>query len=150
MVNEKYYNYCSNHGSFWSYEAWFKLSWWSSNTTLLSTPRNYLLTANIESDLQGVYLYYDLNDKTWIRSGKVTGRGFDVRHKEHYQKSKCNIPQPKFNSHYSSKESKQSESRLRKGLFEGLVPFIACGFNPSDKNVLTKMLIKVVCYLFVN
>ena len=31
-------------------------------TTLLSTPRNYLLTADIESKLQGAYLYYDLND----------------------------------------------------------------------------------------
>ena len=37
-------------------------------TTLLSTPRNYLLTANVESDLQGAYLYYDLNDERWIRS----------------------------------------------------------------------------------
>ena len=30
-------------------------------TTLLSTPRNYLLTVNVESNLQGAYLYYDLN-----------------------------------------------------------------------------------------
>ena len=30
-----------------------------------------------------VPIYYDMNDNKWIRSGKVTGRGFDVRHKEH-------------------------------------------------------------------
>ena len=45
-------------------------------TTLLSTPRNYLLTVNVESNLQDVYLYYDLNDEKWIRTGKVIGRAF--------------------------------------------------------------------------
>ena len=64
--------------------------------------------------------------------------GFYVRHKKHHKNSKCNTHQSKFYSRYPSKESKQSESRSRKGLFAGLVPFIACGFNPSDKNVLTK------------
>ena len=49
-------------------------------TTLLSTPRHYLLTANIEWSLQSAYLYYDLNDEKLIRSGKVTGRILDVRH----------------------------------------------------------------------
>ena len=44
------------------------LSYLDEATTLLSTPRNYLLTANVESDLQGAYLYYDLNDERWIRS----------------------------------------------------------------------------------
>ena len=107
-------------------------------TTLLSTPRNYLLTANVESNLQGAYLYYDLNDEKGIRSDEVTGRGFDVRYKEHHQKSKYNTHQSKFYSRYPSKESKQSESRSRKGLFEGIVPFIACEFNSSDINVLTK------------
>ena len=31
---------------------------------------------------------------------------------------------------YPSKDCKQSEYRSRKGLFEELVLFIACGFNP--------------------
>ena len=38
------------------------LSCLDEGTTLLSTPRNYLLTADIESKLQGAFLYYDLND----------------------------------------------------------------------------------------
>ena len=54
------------------------------------------------------------------------------------KKSKCNTYQSTFFSRYPLKESIQSESRSRKGLFEGLFPFIACRFNPSDKNVLTK------------
>lgn len=52
-------------------------------TTLLSIPGNYLMIANVETNLQGAYLYYDMNDNKLIRSGKVTGRGLDVRHKEH-------------------------------------------------------------------
>ena len=51
--------------------------------TLLSLPCNYLIIANVESILQGFYLYYDIDDNKWITSGKVIGRGFDVRHKEH-------------------------------------------------------------------
>ena len=44
------------------------LSYLDEATKILSTPRNHLLTANVESDLQGAYLYYDLNDERWIRS----------------------------------------------------------------------------------
>ena len=51
------------------------------------------------------------------------------RHLWNYTKNKGWIW--KFYSRYSSKESKPSESRSSKGLYEGLVPFITCGFNPS-------------------
>ena len=54
------------------------------------------------------------------------------------KKAKCHNHQSKFYSCYPSLESRLSESCSRKGVFEGLVPFIACGFNPSDKNILTK------------
>ena len=114
------------------------LSCLDESTTLLSTHGNYLMIANVESNLQGAYLYYDMNDNKWIRSGKVTGRGFDVRHKEHQKKAKCHNHQSKFYSRYPSLESKLSKSCSRKGAFEGRVPFIACGFNPPDKNILTK------------
>ena len=109
------------------------LSCLDESTTLLSVPHNYLMIANVESNLQGAYLYYDMNDNKWIRSGKVTGRGFDVRHKEHQKKAKCHNHQSKFYSRYPSLESKLLKSCSRKGAFEGLVRFIACRFNPSDK-----------------
>ena len=54
------------------------------------------------------------------------------------KKSKCHNHQSTFYSRYTSLESRISESCSRKGAFEGLVSFIACGFNPSDKNILTK------------
>ena len=76
-------------------------------TTLLSTPRNYLLTLNVESNVQGAYFYYDLNNEQWIRSGKVARRGFDVRHKQPYQKSKSDSHQSKIYSRYPSIGSKQ-------------------------------------------
>ena len=79
LRSKKYNNYCSNYGSFWSCEAWFRLSWWRNNTPICT--KKYLPTANFESNIQGAYLYYDLNDKKLIRSGKVARRGFDIRHK---------------------------------------------------------------------
>ena len=62
--------------------------------TLLSGPEYYLPVVNDEEGLlQGVYLYYDSNDRVWIRSGKVTGTqangcNFSVRHNEHVAKAK--------------------------------------------------------------
>ena len=69
----------------------------------------------------------------------LTGRGFDVRHKEHHQKAKSDSPQSTFNFRFPSKESKESESRSRKILFQRLAPFTACGFiNSSDNDILIK------------
>ena len=79
------------------------LSCLDEGTTLLSTPRNYLLSSNV----QGAYFYYDLNNEQWIRSGKVARRGFDVRHKQPYQKSKSDSHQSKIYSRYPSIGSKQ-------------------------------------------
>jgi transposase len=36
-------------------------------------------------ELEGRYLYYDTTGGDWVRSGKVIGRPFGVRHKEHKQ-----------------------------------------------------------------
>ena len=54
------------------------------------------------------------------------------------KKAKCHNHQSKFYSRYPSLESRLPESCSRKGAFEQLFPFIACGFNPSNKNILTK------------
>jgi hypothetical protein len=38
---------------------------------------------------EGAYLYLDRNNYRFIRSGKVTRRGFEVRHQEHFKASKA-------------------------------------------------------------
>ena len=42
------------------------------------------------------YLYHDSNNNNWIRSGKVTDRGFTLRHKEHEKLAHCKRASSKF------------------------------------------------------
>ena len=81
------------------------LSYLDETTIILSTSRNYLLTLSGESNLQ-VAKYYEINNKTWLRSEKVTGKRLDVRHKEHHHKAKYNSYQSEIDSRYLSSESK--------------------------------------------
>lgn len=64
------------------------------NVTLLNTPvfkvaGAYLIKKN-------TYLQYKNNDGAWVRSGKVTGRGFQVRNDEHLKNIKQRLPLPQF------------------------------------------------------
>ena len=63
----------------------------NNSKTLLMTSDNFILVSEDNKYHQGCYLYYDKNDRTWIHSGKVTGknkkRSFKVRYKEHFKKS---------------------------------------------------------------
>lgn len=56
------------------------------NATLLKTCNYIVKTEGIVAQKRGAYLHYDCNDCAWIRSGKVTGRGFVVREAEHDNK----------------------------------------------------------------
>eukprot|EP00957_Ditylum_brightwellii_P110481 8425885-Ditylum_brightwellii.AAC.1 len=59
--------------------------------TLLTKPSKFLLaTSNTKSTQQGAYMYYNNNNMKLIRSGKVTMRGFSVRHEEHKEKAIAN------------------------------------------------------------
>ena len=77
-----------------------------SNTTLLKRGEYFFITAeNEEAKKQGVYLHYDTNDGKWIRSGKVTGRGFDARNKEHRKYAAAKHATSRFYRRYPTKSS---------------------------------------------
>ena len=99
-------------------------------STLLTNPDKYLPAEGYEKDLQGAYLYYDSNDSKWIRSGKVTRRGFAVRHSEHAKKAACRRTTSSFYSRYPTKSNQFST--CRKGYFENLLQYVAVGFSVND------------------
>ena len=109
--------------------------------TLLNGPESF---ANAEKDLQGVYLYYDANDRVWIRSGKVTDkareRNFEIRHKEHTQKAQARqliSNTSRFYIAYPSNESPRSNSKAKRGIFETLQIYKGFGFDQSAGAVTT-------------
>ena len=52
-------------------------------STLLKSSNNFVEVTENEGNKEGAYLYFDKNNMNWIPSGKVTGRGFFIRHAEH-------------------------------------------------------------------
>ena len=115
------------------------LSCLDETTTLLGNSQHFLLTSNSEANLQGAYLYYDSNNLVWIRSGKVTGRGFKVRDTEHLKKAKAkNITTKtsRFYVAYPSIHSARATSKAKKGVFEDLRQYIALGFDPSKDDIV--------------
>jgi len=83
---------------------------------------------------EGAYLYYDGNKGSFIRSGKVTRRGFTVRGKEHFDESKKEKSSTHFYDLYPStcvqeptKEAQKVHSKIFRRLLElfGIQPPIA-------------------------
>ena len=68
------------------------------DATIQCRPNNFLMVSKSEANLQGAYLYYDMNNEVWIHSGKVTGHGFRVRHNEHKSQAKEDRTTSKFYS----------------------------------------------------
>ena len=78
---------------------------------------------------EGAYLYYDKNDECFIRSGKVTRRGFSVRDSEHRKAAAASSSSKShFYFLYPSNTSPRSGSTGTRGKFENLVQLIAAGF----------------------
>ena len=72
---------------------------------------------------EGCYLYFDQEEAVWIRSGKVCGRTFAERHKEHKKSSelKCEMSrQSRFYTHYPSKTATAAPVRSRRGFYDDL------------------------------
>ena len=92
---------------------------------------NFLPTAAIQ-DGEGCYLYFDLNRGVFVRSGKVTRRGFVVRGDEHHKASKEIKSSSHFYFVYPSKESTRADKRDKLGIFEHLTMLIGAGFNPKS------------------
>ncbi len=82
-------------------------------------------------------LYYDTNLGAFIRSGKVNGRCFSVRHQEHEKKSKERNASSNFYFLYPSEEVANQNSRRKQGVFQSLRQYITAGFDPSSTVALT-------------
>ena len=74
------------------------------NQSLLCTPKKLIASIN-KALLSGSYLYYDGNNKCWIRSGKVVGRSFAGRDNEHRQMATQSSDSSKFYLRYPSTNS---------------------------------------------
>ena len=67
-----------------------------------------------------------------MRSGKVTGRGFSVRHEEHEKKSSERNASSNFYFLYPSQEVENQNTRRKQGVFQSLRQYIAAGFDPTS------------------
>ena len=89
----------------------------------------------IESN-EGTYLYFDKNNKIWIRSGKVSSRSFLVRHSEHEKRAKAKAVVKSASRLYKLYPSRTTErarmSFIRRGLWENLGLFAAIAIDQND------------------
>ena len=84
-------------------------------------------------------MYYDTKAEKFVRRGKVAGRGFIERDKDHFQnaKSSTTTNDSTFYSKYPSVESTRAGSIARDGLWEDLQMVVAAGFLPTQQNFVT-------------
>eukprot|EP00956_Cyclotella_meneghiniana_P037122 scaffold134700_cov46-Cyclotella_meneghiniana.AAC.1 len=81
----------------------------------------------------GAYLYYDTNIGEFIRSGKVSAKGFLDRHEEHAKAAAREASSDnKFYTLYPTKANPRSKSTLAKGVFESLTQYEAASFDMSN------------------
>ena len=113
------------------------------NTTLLTTPQSFKWISNINQSIInniGAYLYFDINDHKWVRSGKSTGSGgFISRHKQHEKLSKWQKgASSKFYLRYPSNtvNHTKSSNKSRRGFFENLRQFVAIGIDPKNEETV--------------
>lgn len=104
--------------------------------SLLAGSGNFVSCSALAAmDREGAYLYFDTNDECFIRSGKVSGRPFSDRHKEHAEGARKGDGS-RFYQQYPSKQLQNAP--LRKGAFENLKQLVALGFKPefaSDEHI---------------
>ena len=89
--------------------------------------------------LEGSYLYYDLNNEEWIRSGKAVGSNFSRRHAEHKAEARlksAGSDNSKFYNSYPSMTVDLPNQGVRKGEFENLEMLVGVGFNKLLKGKL--------------
>jgi len=112
------------------------------NDCLLADPPAFLkATTPTGKVLEGCYLYYDTNNREWIRTGKAVGSNFEKRHQEHLNESKLknsNSQNSKFYSSYPSRTVNLPDQRARKGTFENLQQHIGVNYNKLKKGNMLK------------
>jgi len=109
------------------------------NATLLKSSDFFRKAVNELAKLQGTYLHYDTNDDKWIRSGKVTGRGFDVRNIEHWKCALAYYATASFYLRYPAKASVRASSSSRNGYFDNLCQYVALGFEVGNDEIGGKL-----------
>ena len=83
-------------------------------------------------DKEGAYLYMDTVRQVFVRSGKVAGRGFLDRHKDHLRGAKESRPLSTFYRSYPSELSSRANN-TRRGHFESLVQYVAASFDRNSE-----------------
>ena len=110
-----------------------------NNATLLKTNISFVRVVGAAFKKQGAYLHYDNNNNTWIRSGKVTGRGMDIRDAEHLKKARAKSATSRFYLRYPTKDSVRCNSNSRKGFFDNLTQYVGLGFEIGNEDIDTKL-----------
>jgi hypothetical protein len=100
--------------------------------SLLSPNTDRFLLCNTFPQCEGAYLYFGTNLGAFVRSGKVTGHVFSVRHKEHEKKSNKRNASSNFYLLYPSQEVANQNTRRKQGIFQSLRQYIAAGFYPIN------------------
>ena len=80
---------------------------------LLSPNTDRFLLCNTFPQCVRAYLYDDTNLGVFVRSGKVTGYGFSVRHEEHEKKSSKRNASSNFYFLYASQEVTNQHTRRK-------------------------------------
>ena len=105
--------------------------------SLLSHCMHKFMLSATYPNCEGACLYYDTNLGEFIRSGKVSGHGFEKRHDEHKAKSNMANASSNFYFLYPSQHLQLKDTRQRKGTFEILEMYIAAGFDPTSDAAVT-------------
>ncbi|EJK66261.1 hypothetical protein THAOC_12831 [Thalassiosira oceanica] len=100
---------------------------------ILASSSNNFIPCLSHPKRQGVYGYYDVNRGCFVRSGKVTRRGFDDRGSEHEKGAKAVTASSHFYDVYPSKSSSRAGYREKQGYFESLRQVILMGFDPNSE-----------------
>jgi hypothetical protein len=106
----------------------------SKLSCLLACHSNHFIPCDAFPRREGAYLYYDINQGVFVRSGKVVRHGFGARHSEHLAASKEEKSLSHFYFMYPSSEGKRQEKRDKLGSFESLTQVIAAGFDPTSEH----------------
>jgi hypothetical protein len=104
----------------------------SEYDSLLSPNADKFMLCVTHPNWEGAYLYYDNNLGEFIRSGKVSGRGFKDRGDEHEKESKKLNASSNFYFLYPS-QTLQLCNRRTQGSFESLIMYIAAGYDSSSE-----------------
>jgi len=102
--------------------------------SLLNTDSTSYVKCDDCPNNEGAYLYFDRVRQVFVRSGKVGGRGFIERGKDHISGAKAARPSSAFYREHPSKEPVRTKSK-RKGNFESLLQVVAAGFDPKSEHV---------------